>query len=72
DVENVVQILAVNTRTCALVASGAVYCWGSNYSGVSGAGNGASSLDPLPIRPPLPAIHGTENLTGFLPRVPLK
>ena len=71
-VENVVQVLAVGERTCALVASGAVYCWGSNVFGASGAGNPASSLDPLPIHPPLPPIHGTENSTRFLPRLPLK
>lgn len=71
-VENVIQVSAVMARTCALLGGGSVTCWGNNLYGSSGVGDGASSPDPVPVRPPLAAIHGTENLTLFLPSTPLK
>lgn len=61
----VVQISAGGFHTCALSASGGVYCWGWNYYGQLGNGyenGGARVLAP----PPAPVLTGVAAITAGL------
>lgn len=51
----VVQVVAGETSTCALMSSGYIYCWGGNQNGELGAGDFASSNTPRRVRSSVPA-----------------
>ena len=45
----VTAITAGTEHTCALLATGAVHCWGNNASGQLGNGNTTDQLTPTPV-----------------------
>jgi alpha-tubulin suppressor-like RCC1 family protein len=45
----IVSIAAGNSHTCALSATGAVYCWGYNPSGQLGNNSTMSSYVPVQV-----------------------
>ena len=47
-----VSLAATYTATCALVASGKVYCWGSGAAGAIGNGPAADALTPVLVQLP--------------------
>jgi alpha-tubulin suppressor-like RCC1 family protein len=46
---DVTAITAGTEHTCALLATGAVHCWGNNASGQLGNGNTTDQLTPTPV-----------------------
>ncbi|MBL8988156.1 MAG: chromosome condensation regulator RCC1 [Gemmatimonadetes bacterium] len=46
---HVVQVAAGDWHTCALVATGAAFCWGDNQAGQLGDGSEVSRLAPVPV-----------------------
>lgn len=53
---NVAEIATADQRSCARTSSGAVYCWGRNYSGEIGDGTTNPSAVPVAVTLPNPAI----------------
>lgn len=45
----VVSVSAGNDHTCAMMATGAVQCWGSNQYGQLGTGNNINRTSPTPV-----------------------
>ena len=45
-----VSIAALDLHTCALLRTGAIWCWGDGYEGELGDGAWQSSLTPVPVR----------------------
>ena len=46
------SVSAGASHTCGLTASGAVYCWGDDFTHQLGGGNGVGSLVPVEGGPP--------------------
>jgi alpha-tubulin suppressor-like RCC1 family protein len=52
-VSNIVQLAGGEGHTCAMNASGAVWCWGENSAGQLGNASNTSSVTPVAIGPSL-------------------
>ncbi len=57
DIDNAVAVTVADTHVCALLSTGSMRCWGSNYSGQLGTGKRTSSLTPV-------AVAGVRNATA--------
>jgi len=48
-ITDAIQVTAGRLHTCALLATGHVYCWGSDYYGQLGIGNSTYGSQPSPV-----------------------